>query len=423
MEHRRHGHGISHPECLDCPVGKLQATATPFKRSTDTRPPKAAGFRIAGDMKGPLRPDLLGNMWYLVLVEMATKMGYIQELPSKHSAGTKLGVQKFWAYLKHLTRTDASISLFHSDDGKEFMGELDDFLLSMGATRTHTGGYAAKLNVIAEGRIKMLMGRIRAIMHLAMGDNDYFDELAGVALIHANHLINVVPWSNEKCPYEAPTGTSYVKDNSDRVFGSLVMAYIKKEHRRSATNPVAQMTIYVGRSDDVPGGISVVPIAYDAVAQRWVLGAPEICVDYKIYEGFFPLRTQPKVPGIGRTLDDFIESTQPWFIHEPIPTQLLVPARPVGSGAAVYEVDEILDRRRRRGEYQYQVKWKGYDEGDNTWEPHRHLENYGCSQLLQQFNNAYAKRTARSQLCTARNDDAAGRTTRLIEDALATLSD
>ena len=77
-------------------------------------------------------------MWYLVLVEMATKMGYIQELPSKHSAGTKLGVQKFWAYLKHLTRTDASISLFHSDDGKEFMGELDDFLLSMGATRTHT---------------------------------------------------------------------------------------------------------------------------------------------------------------------------------------------------------------------------------------------------------------------------------------------
>ena len=92
-------------------------------------------------MKGPLRPDLMGNMWYEVLVEMATKMGYIQGLPSKHSGGTKLGVQKFWAYLKHgdLTRTDTTISLFHSDDGKEFMGELDDFLLSIGATRTNTG--------------------------------------------------------------------------------------------------------------------------------------------------------------------------------------------------------------------------------------------------------------------------------------------
>ncbi len=83
------------------------------------------------------------------------------------------------------------------------MGELDDFLLSIGATatRTNTGGYAVKLNVIVEGRIKMLMGRIRSIMHLAMGDNDYFDELAGVALKYVNHLINVVAWSNGKCPY------------------------------------------------------------------------------------------------------------------------------------------------------------------------------------------------------------------------------
>ena len=68
LEHRRNGHGISHPECIDCPAGKLQATSTPFKRRTDTRPPQSAGFRFAGDMKGPLRPDLLGNMWYVVLV-------------------------------------------------------------------------------------------------------------------------------------------------------------------------------------------------------------------------------------------------------------------------------------------------------------------------------------------------------------------
>ena len=69
--------------------------------------------------------------------------------------------------------------------------------------------------------------------------------------------------------------------------------------------------MWVGPNHDVPGGISVVPIAYDAVVQRWVLGAPETCVDYKIYESFFPLRTQPRVPSIGRTLDDFIESAQP----------------------------------------------------------------------------------------------------------------
>ena len=62
LEHRRNGHGIRHPECINCPAGKLQATPTPFKRSTDTTPPHSAGFRFAGDMKGPLRPDLLGTV-------------------------------------------------------------------------------------------------------------------------------------------------------------------------------------------------------------------------------------------------------------------------------------------------------------------------------------------------------------------------
>ncbi len=58
-------------------------------------------------------------------------------------------------------------------------------------------------------------------------------------------------------------------------------------------------------------------------------------------------------------------------------------------------------------------------------EPHRHLEYYGCSKLLQQFNKASEKNSLRSQLhvCTARNDDPAGRTTRLIDEAFATLYD
>ena len=92
--------------------------------------------------------------------------------------------------------------------------------------------------------------------------------------------------------------------------------YVKKELRRSATTPVATMGIYVGRADEVPGGILVVPIGYDAGVNRWVLDKPIISVDYKMYEGFFPLRTQPKETGRTRTLDDFMESTQPWFCHE-----------------------------------------------------------------------------------------------------------
>ena len=96
------------------------------------------------------------------------------------------------------------------------MGDLDEFLLSLGVTRTHTGGYAAKYNVIVEQRIKILLGRMRANLHTALGENDYYDELAGVALQHANHLINVVPWTNEKCPHEALTVGQTVCNGSGR---------------------------------------------------------------------------------------------------------------------------------------------------------------------------------------------------------------
>jgi len=363
-------------------------------------------------MKGPLRPDINGHMWHLVLVDMDSKWGYIHSLVSKHSAGAKIGVQKFWAELKQKSGSDIGISLFHSDDGKEFMGDLDEFLLDLGVTRTHTGGYAAKYNLIVEQRIKTLLGRMRANLHTALGDNDYYDELAGVALRHANHLINVVPWTNDKCPYEALTGRPYVMDNADKVFGSLVLMYVKKELRRSASTPVATMGIYVGRADEVPGGIMVVPIGYDAEVNRWVLDKPQISVDYKIYEGFFPLRTQPKVAGQARTLDDFMDSYQPWFAHEPLGSDghLEVPEKSVTTGAGVFEVERILDRRKRRKGFEYYVQWKGYDPDSNTWEPQRHLEDYGCRTLLHEFNLAYGKTQVQSKLCVARNDDPACRT-------------
>ena len=54
LVHRRQGHAHSHPDCLDCQMGKMQARKTPFSIPTDTRFPVQAGYRMAGDMKGPL---------------------------------------------------------------------------------------------------------------------------------------------------------------------------------------------------------------------------------------------------------------------------------------------------------------------------------------------------------------------------------
>jgi hypothetical protein len=49
-----------------------------------------------------------------------------------------------------------------------------------------------------------------------------------------------------------------------------------------------------------------------------------------------------------------------------------------------YEVEKILDTKQIRNQRYYLVKWKGYDNSENTWEPTNHLQN--CQKAIQEFH-------------------------------------
>ncbi len=53
-----------------------------------------------------------------------------------------------------------------------------------------------------------------------------------------------------------------------------------------------------------------------------------------------------------------------------------------------YEVEKVLDSRRRRGKLEYFIHWHGYDINERTWEPMEILTN--ALQKVQEFHQHYA---------------------------------
>ena len=53
-----------------------------------------------------------------------------------------------------------------------------------------------------------------------------------------------------------------------------------------------------------------------------------------------------------------------------------------GEDDAKYEVEKVLNKRKRGGRVHYLVKWLGYDDEDNTWEPE---DNLDCDEKIEEF--------------------------------------
>jgi transposase InsO family protein len=91
----------------------------------------------------------------------------------------------------------------------------------------------------------------------------------------------------------------------------------------------------------------------------------EACVGHGAYRLTLPpsmRRLHPVFPVVKLTLAE--DDPFPGRHQDPPPDPILV------DGEEQYEVEQILDSRIRYRRLEYLVKWKGYDDGHNSWEPH-----------------------------------------------------
>jgi transposase InsO family protein len=329
--------------CEGCILAKSHRL--PFPKAAENRANDILD-RIHSDLCGPMPiPSLIGSRYVLTLIDDTSRFAHVYFLAHKNET-----FETFCRYRALVEKqTGKPIKCLRSDGGGEYVNqEMREYLSRNGIRHETTTADTPQQNGVAERYNRTLLETVRALMLSAGIPKDLWAEISATAAYLRNRLPNRAN-KNKSTPYELWYGKKpNVKDL--RVIWADAFMHIPK-HKRSKLEPRATKLKLLGYHD-----------YHDHEEKR----------AYKLWN------TDQKKIEISR---DVIFDETPVLHYAPVVQE-----------PDEFVVDSIIGERSTDGKTEYLVKWAGYDDNDNTWEPFEHvadteaLDMWEQRQRLQQAN-------------------------------------
>jgi transposase InsO family protein len=327
---------------------------------------------LAIDLLGPLQETESKQVYILVIVDIATRFILLRALTDKSALTV--------AHALYSTLTDFGIpKIIQSDNGTEFTNQTIDALIQlMGTEHRRISPYHPRANGAAESHVKLTKS---LLFKLAGGDMSHWDEYLPSVQLALNLRI---PERHKSTPFALMFGRAFNFNASDSKQSSkpLTEAELEQRHHmmRTVVFPAIRAKVesynqkMAKQHDDRVKIITednFPPASMVMISNKTAkTGEPTFLGPYQVLR-----RTQ----GGAYQLQDQAGN----LLSRDVPSSQLKPAQEASLPAEPsFEVEAVVNHRSKGKNIRYLVKWRGYTDQDNTWEP---LSSFDTERPIQRY--------------------------------------